>query len=515
MNRSSGKQLTRFLTAIAFLVICLVALAPAPAEATWLYAAQSIFQAEGKEENHPDSLTQVLLMPHDAVRPMVCVAYTNSLGKGKQGRVQTLITVTRPPTVDIFGLEVEAKEQQLSISGGVDKNSFLECKVGPDMTAGDLVTFEHQLRGMRRVPGGEGDFAEVAGVVSDAGEPELWTAPTGIRLAEGNSPNGLVPNAGSGWFHAVNSIFQAEKGTRKHPKKLNQSLAVPEDAGGASVCASYSNRARNGDRGKVTAQVSIAHADGATESVKLSGSVRDNSWVGCKKVGALSVGDVLDFRFSFARMPKLSKGEPEIDFADVSAIVSTTGEPSYRDQPAPDPDPPFENVPAPSSEPPSSEPASPGDGADPSPPPPSGGGAISAADAQAAYKLLVANSSTQLWRPKNNNPSLWIAVGPRTRAISGNTLDLNTAGVGNSIASAVANYESKMGSLGGATGTVSAADQSALAWYAGMNPSGPTSIRRSPTGYFGEFYRQGLGAQHNGPLESIAAAVSWLRSKGL
>ena len=493
-----------------------------PAAATWFYAANGVFQPKSPGENHPKELTQMLVMPHDAVRPLVCVAYNNSLGKGKQGRVETAVTVTRPATVDLFGLPVDAVEQKLTVSGTVSQNAYLQCRVGPDMRAGDIVVFEHDLKGMRRLSGGKDHFAEMVGVVSDAGEPGLWNAPMGFRLPEGNSPNGLLPSRGAGWTHAVNAVFQAEKATQKHPKRLEQTLVVPQGARRPLVCGSYSNRAGNGDRGKVSVAVTIDRGDRGVETLKLSGGVKNNAWIGCKKTDDLAAGDMVTFVFALSRMPKLSKGDLEIDFADMTGIISVTGEPSLRAESPPGPTPPPPNEPAPpppsSSPPPSGSPApSPSPSpSTPSGPPPSGGsGVVSAADAQAAYKLLVANRSTQLWRPKNNNPALWIAVGPRTVAIAGNQLNMATAGAGNSIAAAVFDYERKMGSLGAAAGTVSAADRAALQWYAGMNPYGPTSIRRSGNGYFGEYFRTGKGAHHNGPLPSIAAAVAWLRSQGL
>ncbi len=502
-----------------------------PAWSAWFYAAHSNFQPSSGGEVHPRALTQLLVMPREAVRPLICVAYNNSADAGGKGRVFTTVRITRPGGVDLFGLPIDPDVAEIYLSGAVSRNSYLKCDVAPDLKRGDIVEFEHDLRDMPRLEnrGGGIDFAEINGVVSDAGEPTVWNAPFGFRLPEGHSPNGLVAPEKGGWFHSTNSVFQANSDRQKQPRKVIQTMVVPAAAKRPSVCAGYSNMSSNDGKGRLIASVRVDRVDGGSDSVKLRASVRDNFALSCKRLADLAAGDLVRFTFLLKGMPKLGRSGQRIEFADVTGAVSTAGEPKFRRESPPAPEPP----PNPNPPPPEPTPSSPPPPGNPSPPPPSNpspspgspspppapsgpGGPVSATDSQAAAKLLYANRRTQLWRPKGNNPAKWIVVGPGTRAIAGNRLNMSTAGAGNTVATAVADYERKMGSLG-AAGQLSSGDLAALRWYSGINSSGgPTSIRRDAGGgYHGEFYRPGRGAQHRGPFPSIQAAADWLRANGL
>ncbi len=521
-NRASSPTLS---TVVLTGALALVAVAPVGA--TWFYSAHSVYQSRAGSVPHPGGATQVLVLPNDAVRPLVCVAYGNSLGKGKGGTVETAVTITTPAGLDIFGLEISPVVREMSLSGKVSNNAYLNCKVAPDMLAGDVVEFDHLFKGAPSIKSRdeELEYVEIAGVVSDAGEPSVWSSPNGFRLPEGNSPRGVVPGKREGWHHAVNAVFQAEEIEQKHPKKAAHTLLVTDELKKPKVCAGYSNMASSRSKGKLITTVTIGRADGTAETVKLTGKVRKNTALSCKTAGALAAGDLVDFSFVFKGMPKLGRYDQTIEFADVTGVVSGAGEPDFRaatpEPPAPLPDPNPPGLDPPSTSAPPTSPGSP----TPAPPSGSGGGsgggstgsvAISQADERAASKLLKNNTKTQLWRAKSYSPAKWVAVGPKTRAISGNLLDYNTAGIGSTIAAAVANYESKMGSLGTQGGLLSSGEKSMLEWYSGINPSGPTSVRRDGGGnYHGEFYRNGRGAVHHGPLSSLKGALDWLRAQGL
>lgn len=133
-------------------------------------------------------------------------------------------------------------------------------------------------------------------------------------------------------------------------------------------------------------------------------------------------------------------------------------------------------------------------------------------------KLMINHRGVQLWRSKNGSPAKWQVVGPKTRAVPGtNKLILSTAGVGSTVARAVADYERKMGALNGPGARLSAANRAALVWYSRMSAAGgPTSVRRdSRGGYHGEYYRPGKGARHKGPFSTFAGAINYLKSEGL
>ncbi len=516
----------RIQRALGTILLSVLIFSPA-AKADWLHTTSSVFQAQSQIEKHPAILSQMMVM-RDLIRhPSICIAYNNAFAKRNQGRILSSVQILRP-------VKGELKEiRRLSFAGGVKRNSYLNCKRGPRVQARDILLFEHEFKGMPRVRGGE--FAEVMGVVSALGDPQIDNAPMGLSLHKGSSPLGLVPVSKAGWYHANNSIFQAQKDDEKHPKKLIRTMVVPRDAGRPLVCSGYTNNAPQRRRGRIVTRVTITRGEEMIRRLDLYGGVRNNSYLRCKKAGRVLAGDIIEFRFELKNMPRLAKqGPSSIGYADVSGVLSTVGTPAFRQPPPPPPPPPAPPAPPSSPPPPSTSPPPPpptNPPADPPPPtqpppppppppndPPGGGGGFSQADERATSKLMINHRGVQLWRSKNNSPARWQVVGPRTRAVPGtNRLILSTAGVGNTVAQAVADYERKMGSLGAPGSLLSAADRNALRWYANMNANGgPTSVRRDRGGgYHGEFYRPGKGAQHNGPYGSMAGAINWLRSQGL
>lgn len=314
----------------------------APADAAWFYAVNSTFQPRAASESHPGALSQALVVPHDAVRPEICVAYNNSAGNGKQGRIVTLVRITEPGGEDLFGLPIDPVVTHMSLSGGVSRNSYLNCRVAPDLEAGDIVEFEHDFLGMPKLrEDAKGiDFAEVSGVVSDVGEPTVWTAPLGFRLPRGNSPNGLVPPAKGGWYHAVNSVFQAERDGQKQPRRLIQTLVVPQAAKKPRVCAAYSNMSANAGKGRLLTAVRVDRVDGRTETLKLVASVRQNRALSCRQVADLEAGDLVRFTFFLKGAPRLGKVKQIVEFADLTGAVSSAGEPAFREVSPPPPPPP-------------------------------------------------------------------------------------------------------------------------------------------------------------------------------
>lgn len=134
------------------------------------------------------------------------------------------------------------------------------------------------------------------------------------------------------------------------------------------------------------------------------------------------------------------------------------------------------------------------------------------------HKLLIATAPSQLWRSGSGIPTKWTVIGPLSRGGTGpNGIDPNTVGYGNTVSTALADYERKTGTtLAGGAG-LSATDLALIRWYDGIDASGgPTSVRRDRAGnYWGEYYRRSRGVHHHGPLPSMAAALSWLQAQGL
>lgn len=299
------------------------------------------------------------------------------------------------------------------------------------------------------------------------------------------------------------SAFLQDEG-EKHRDDMRQVFFANADVSGdAWLCYGYGNNHNKGQSGTFLAKGTHTRIDEEgneqiLQKVNKRGKLQENKWRRCHKLkNEVLRGDMFVVNYTFSGFPRPKDA--------VMHIISSLGNepiligeifgpaPKAPEEPAPNPNP------------------------NPNPNPGPVAGPLTPADQLAASQLLVQSRRTQLWRFKGNQPEKWTVVGPNTLLGSGlGGINPSTAGYGPTIAAAVADYERKRGALP-AGGGLSARDQQALVWYSNMNASaGPTSIRRDGGGgYFGEFYRPGKGAQHDGPFGSIADAVAYFQRNGL
>ena len=471
------------------------------ASAGWLHIAHSIYQAEEETQKHPGRLNQVVSLTEDTKNPQFCVGYSNNLKRSNKGRLVSKATA-------FFN---DGTEETMKFAGGVKKNFYLNCKkFKGTLAAGDTVLFEHQLKGFPRVriQDERVEYLEVNAVVSDAGEPVLGQdAPLGLVPESGTAPLGVLPSPGPGWFHAAKSVFQAEGDNQKHPQALAQSLFLDRALEAASLCVSYSNISEDKNEGKIVAVAKVTRPDGSTEARKMAGGVKGNEFLACKEFeGGIDAGSLVDFTFELKNMPRLDVTEDTTGFADLHGMVSTSGDPVFREPPpppAPDPEPVDDETPT--------NPA-------PTDPSPGGGNGLSAADEAAIVRFYNAKQ-VQFQRPRAQSPAKYMAVGPRSELLpgSGHKIDPATAGVSNSsIAAAVADYERKHRVSFPSGGSLDSATRALVAWYANMNAAnGPTSVRRDIQGrYHAEYQRPSRGANTK-TFSTLRATLQWLKDQGL
>jgi hypothetical protein len=461
----------------------LALLASASAEAGWLHYANSVFTATKNAQTHPQSVSQVIVLPREAVDAILCMGYSNTADAKSKGRVVSTATILR----------ADGGEQVLNFAGGVKANTYLNCQDAGDLQAGDVVEVDHDLKGMPRLSSNNGpaQFADVLAVVSTAGEPRLGTVPFGLN-----------PIEDGGWIHSTSSVFEADRKKQKHPESLAQTLVITQNVDNPYICAAYNNIANKKNKGRVVSSANIVRESGITEKLSFAGGVSRNEYLKCKSAGGLVAGDMIEFDFELQNFPRLSAGSDGDEFANIFAAVSDAGLVDFRRPPAPD----VPDAPAPTATPPpAGTPAPAGN------PAPSAG--ISADDQRAVSGMFQVKS--QLWRPKGNSPSKWVVVGPKTVAISGNTLNLSTAGLGSTIAAAYNDYQRKRGGLPGG-GLLDSRTLNAINWYGSMNASGgPTSVRRdSAGGFHSEYWRARSGSVFN-KGGSIAAVIELLQRQGL
>ncbi len=465
-----------------------VALLAGSAQASWLFLSTSVFQAEEHKQKHPTTLMQTLALPEDTITSNLCVAYKNNFKKKNKGSVETTVRLSRG-TDSIESLDEIAT---FELEGNIKDNGYFECMAVPDMERGDILTFETTFKKLPKLKiKKKTDYFVVHGSVS------LGELPSDAHLYQPQPEQG-------GWLHFANTILKADINDHPHPEDWEQAIIVPQDTVAPQVCSSYLNSASNKNQGSVSARVSIARDifDISLEQFNLDGDISKNGYVDCKTVDDLPKDSVVFFEYDFHGVPDLKTAQ--VDWAGIRGVVSTAGQPSTdTSDPPDDPDDP---------PPPDDDPPPPDD--DPPPPPPSG--QLSEADQRAVSSLLLKTTKTQLWRSKNNNPTKWTVVGPKTKAIEGtNKLIASTAGYGNTIAAALADYEKKKGKLA-AGDLLTKKEREAIEWYCGIGTSGPTSVRHDSSGNFhGEYYRTGKGAQHHGPVGKMTTAIDWLKSQGL
>jgi hypothetical protein len=447
-----------------------------------LHTASSSLQAEKHNQKHPTMVTQTITANQVIAAPRVCFAYSNT-SKRSQGWAIVAVTILR----------LDGTQEELRLADQVKNNAIIKCTKADllaDLVAGDMVIFEFDFENMLRLrrKGDTVDRINAYSVVVANGFPLYLEEVSAVPGKEEAGKKG-------GWFHTTNLNFQAPTNNYKHPAEFRKMIVMQQDTAAPHICFLYRNTLNKGGKGKVAAGVSVYRADEMIDSFNIKGNVKKNTADQCQVGQELLAGDTVYFDFSFGGFPRFKKGKKRTDNAETTGVISANGIPKLPTEASP-PTPPN---------------PTPG----PNPPPPSGG--LSSADIAAAAKLLIANRPVQLWRFKGDNPTKWTVIGPRTKLGSGRGgVDEKTAGYGNTIAAAVQDYERKMGKLASG-GSLTNADITALVWYSKINSSaGPTSLRRNSAGvFFGEYYRPGRGATHEGPFSSPAKALNWLQGQGL
>ncbi len=454
-------------------ILCaILALAPA-AEASWMTFASSALQAKNNGQKHPDTLSQMLIVRRDSPGARICATYLNASDQKAKGRVVTRAGVAHEDgSIDTY-----------TFAGPVRRGSYVKCKPAGRLVPGDMVFFDFTFKGMSKLR--RDDIVEINGVVSTAGVPQI-------------ERHGLVPPGDGGWVHAANSVFVPDKNRQKHPEALERMVSMPRDADEPELCTAYS---RDGGKkgGRVVTTAKILRVEGAQETVRFAGPVRKGSYLACKPIGDLAEGDAVSFAFELKGMARLQReSKKNAEMADIYGAVSTAGEPVFQDAPEGE-DPPRDR--------------NPDDGGNDNP----RGGPLTEADYNMACATLVANRKTQIQRPRGDNPAKYLLLGPKSTAdASGTRADVRNTGVGNTIASAAADYERKTRDSLGKGCTLTSRDRAAIEWYDKMSAAaGPTAIRRdSGGGYHADFWRPWAHVIQGG-FGSVAAVVDFLRKQGL
>ena len=237
----------------------------------------------------------------------------------------------------------------------------------------------------------------------------------------------------------------------------------------------------------VDTTVTIRYPKGKEETLQLSGEVQNHVLTNCQKASKrFKDGTIVVFEHHLSRMPELDKG----DYADLVGAVSTTGEPDFREEEEQEEEQEDEET-----------------------DPPAPGSVFSTADEHAITRVL-GQGRHQLKRRKNNQPGKWVITTPKT--IRDN---FKTQGFGPTPAAALANYEKKMGSLGGQSlaRLLTNSERKKLEWYARMNTSaGPTSLRTdSAKKFHADVYRPHLGVRIGGPFPTMERAIQYMQDLGL
>lgn len=442
-------------------------------EAGWVHFTSSM-NTPAKNLKHTAAHEQTLVVPVDVPKKSeVCVFYSNTTSGKNKGRV-----ISKATMMDTDGETVE-----LTFVGGVARNSYSNCKTGPELSAGSVVLFDHEFKGMPKVLGKKGQYFEVAGAVSDLGEPDFDRLL--LKSVEEDS----------GWIHSASSLFVATEETQKHPKKLAQTLLVPNDLTDPQICVTYFNNLSNSKAGRVITGVGVERADGR-ERLKLAGGVAKNLYSACKSVGDVAAGEMVEFDLDLKSFPRVKMTDSKTEFFDVKATISGAGEVEIN----------FPEVGAPDDP-----------GTTDTPPPPTSTGGLSAADQICISKLLYAggSGSRQIVRPRGNKGGKFEVFGPKSIFANG-VVVTSTLGFGPTYAAACADYERKRGAIGPSGPSLTSRDIANWVWYGNMNSSaGPTAVRRDPRGgYHADYFRPGLGA-HIVNVSSPSAAIEALRRAGL
>lgn len=460
-------------TALALLITLMLAIAGPVTASDSLLIAYSSFAAEKNNQKHPATLTHTLTVLQSMATPRFCIAYDNNLNKNV-GRERSTITV----------MHADESETVLNIADRVRNHFLVKCsKAGEvkDLVPGDVVVFDNDFMKFPRLKrkGERIDRLNINSIVVADGFP----LPLGTV---GAVPGDEEDDKQGGWFHSKNYNFQAPQNNFKHPIEATRILFVQHDIAAPFACTLYRNTSKKGASGKILSQVSFYRDDEMFDSLTYTSRVRKNKSTKCTIAPDLEVGDVVYFDIAFEGLPRLKKGKTKTDYAEVTGVVSANGKPNFASP-------------------------TPGSGE----PPPSGG--FTSADLEAAAKVLKGARPAQLWRFRNNQPTIWTVIGPATKLGNGlGGIDPSTVGYGNTLAAAVADYEVKRGKLPAGV-PLTSAEISGLSWFEGIATSGgPTSVRmpRGTNNYVGEFYRTGRGESIQ-TFGSLVATFNWLKSQGL
>lgn len=461
------------------LAIAILTIAVTPAAASdSLHISRSVYTAEKNKDKHPTSLTRTVTISRDVESPRVCITYENTFKKSQGWGIANILLQ-----------RIDETQEEIRLANQVTRNKFTKCtKAGDvaDLVPGDVLVFTYEFENMlklRRANGNIDQFTVNSVAVAD-GFP-LYVEQVGV--APGDEEKGKK----GGWLHSANFTFQALKAKQKHVAAVTRMLILERDLKAPNVCSLYRNTLNKGGKGKVNTKLSFYRGDEMFDSFVFANRIKKNTAEECAVGQDLLAGDVVYFDFEFTNMPRMNK----TSYAEIVGALAWNGEAELVT---------------------TSDPTDPTDPTDPNPPPPSGG--FSSADLAAAAKVLYGSRPAQLWRFKNDQPTIWTIIGPGTQLGSGpGGINPSTVGYGNTIAAAVADYEKKRGKLGGASRALSSADVTALTYLLNLNTSqGPTSVRmpRNSGSFVGEFYRPGKGVNHQ-TFSSFVAAVNYFKSNGL
>ena len=478
-----------------------------PAQAEWTHLKNSLYAAPENDNKYLREFVQTIVVAADTEENVnVCAAVGDDVNNS-DGRVHVLFEMARwDDELEKYKVERKRKKERM------EDNLFLKCQETRGFRANDMITATYTFSGFPRIRSTDGIGA--INIVTSVGADRLkGSAVYGPQDAES-----VTLGAGQ-WRHLKNSFYTAPEDSNKYLKKLMHTIIVAADtAKNVNLCAGVGDDVDNSD-GKVHVLFEMNRYDEAmeestVEKKRRSGKVADNRFLKCQETGRFRAGDVISAIYTFSGFPRIRSERGVGAINVVTSLAKNRLEPGQLYGPPPPPPP----TPAPNPNPSPNPNPNPNPSPNPNPAPSPGGG-LSSADFSAAAKLLKGNKPSQLWRAKTSwGFGVWVAVGPKTQIDRTKTGNVNpkTVGFGATIAAAVANYEQKMGKLANGS-PLSTASRNGLIWYSKINSSaGPTSIRRNPAGsYFGEYYRPGRGAHHNGPYATIAQAIAWLQKQGL
>jgi hypothetical protein len=486
-----------------------------PASAQWDHLKDFLYVAPDDNNKYLAESMQTIVVAADTEDAVnVCAAVGDDVN-GSDGSVHVLFEFMRyDDDADEFKIEKKRK------SGPVDGNRFLKCQETFGFKKGDIISAYYRFSGFPRIRSKTGVGA--INIVTSLGKDRLFPGTVYGPPAAGGQVE-LQQR------HLKDSFYVAPDGNNKYLKKFTHTIVVAADTGSkVNLCSAVGDDVNESDAkvhvlfemtrfddGESAINVGEAIAASSTEKKRKSGRIEDNVFLKCLETGGFRTGDIITAHYSFSGAPRIRSefGIGAINIVTSLAEDRLTKKELYGPPPPPPP-------PAPTPAPTPNPTPNPNPTPTPTPTPtPSPGGGLSSADFTAAAKLLKANSPVQLWRAKDAwGRGKWWVIGPGTiidRTQVGN-VNPKTVGFGNSISAAVANYESKRGKLKSG-GTLSSADRAGLIWYNKINSSGgPTSVRRARSGgYYGEYFRPGRGANHQGPFSTPGQALDWLRKQGL